>query len=148
MLGENIKMYRQKKRFTQEEIANRLHVTRQTISKWEKNYSVPDAEILIKLAEILEVQTSQLLGIKVDDETQKTQEKENACAEQLAHIAEQMAIKNRHSKRLWKTIGIVLAIIIAVYIGIVVICSVFFSFNINTSTQNIQTYEETMELEE
>jgi putative transcriptional regulator len=38
---------------TKEEIANRLHVTRQTISKWEKNYSVPDVEILVKLAEIL-----------------------------------------------------------------------------------------------
>ena len=39
MLGENIKIYRQKKGYTQEEVANRLHVTRQTISKWEKNYS-------------------------------------------------------------------------------------------------------------
>ena len=37
MLGENIKTYRQKKGYTQEEVANRLHVTRQTISKWEKN---------------------------------------------------------------------------------------------------------------
>ena len=36
MLGENIKTYRQKKGYTQEEVANRLHVTRQTISKWEK----------------------------------------------------------------------------------------------------------------
>ena len=34
MLGENIKTYRQKKGYTQEEVANRLHVTRQTISKW------------------------------------------------------------------------------------------------------------------
>jgi putative transcriptional regulator len=140
MLGENIKMYRQKKQFTQEEIANRLHVTRQTISKWEKNYSVPDAEMLVKLAEILEVQTSQLLGTKVDDETQTAQEKENALAEQLAHIAEQMAIKNRRSKRLWKTIGIVIAIIIAVNIVITVLGVV--SYSSITSTGNIQTEEE------
>ena len=53
MLGENIKTYRQKKGYTQEEVANRLHVTRQTISKWEKNYSVPDAEVLVKLADVL-----------------------------------------------------------------------------------------------
>ena len=53
MLGENIKTYRQKKGYTQEEVANRLHVTRQTISKWEKNYSVPDAEIFVKLADVL-----------------------------------------------------------------------------------------------
>ena len=52
MLGEKIKTYRQKKGYTQEEVANRLHVTRQTISKWEKNYSVPDAEVLVKLADV------------------------------------------------------------------------------------------------
>ena len=63
MLGENIKTYRQKKGYTQEEVANRLHVTRQTISKWEKNYSVPDAEVFVKLADVLEVQTSQLLAL-------------------------------------------------------------------------------------
>ena len=53
MIGENIKTYRQKKGYTQEEVANRLHVTRQTISKWEKNNSVPDAEVLVKLADVL-----------------------------------------------------------------------------------------------
>jgi putative transcriptional regulator len=131
MLGENIKMYRQEKHFTQEELAARLHVTRQTISKWEKNYSVPDAELLVKLAEILEVQTSLLLGTEADGETQTPQEKENALAEQLANIAEQMAIKNRRSKRIWKAIGIVIAIIIV----ITVLDIVFFSFS--TSTENI-----------
>ena len=73
MLGENIKTYRQKKGYTQEEVANRLHVTRQTISKWKKNYSVPDAEVLVKLADVLEVQTSQLLGVKADSDAQKTE---------------------------------------------------------------------------
>jgi putative transcriptional regulator len=149
MLGENIKMYRQKKQFTQEGLAARLHVTRQTISKWEKNYSVPDAEMLVRLAEIFEVQTSRLLGTEADTETQTTQEKENALAEQLANIAEQMAIKNRRSKRIWKTIGIVIAIIVAANIVITVLGMVFFS--VNTSTGDIQTYEQTeqtIELEE
>ena len=53
MLGERIRALRQKKGYTQEEIASRLHVTRQTISKWEKNYSVPDADLQVKLAEVL-----------------------------------------------------------------------------------------------
>ena len=110
MLGENIKTYRQKKGYTQEEVANRLHVTRQTISKWEKNYSVPDAEVFVKLADVLEVQTSQLLEVKVDSDVQTTEEKQNAYAEQLAHIAEQMAIRNRQRKRIWKTIGIAFAV--------------------------------------
>ena len=117
MLGENIKTYRQKKGYTQEEVANRLHVTRQTISKWEKNYSVPDAEVFVKLADVLEVQTSQLLEVKVDSDVQTTEEKQNAYAEQLAHIAEQMAIRNRQRKRIWKTIGIAFAVIIVVCIS-------------------------------
>jgi putative transcriptional regulator len=146
MLGENIKKYRQKKQFTQEELAVRLHVTRQTISKWEKNYSVPDAEILVRLAEILEVQISRLLGTEADGETQAAQEKENALAEQLANIAEQMAIKNRRSKRIWKTIGIVIAIIIAVNIVITVWGAV--SFSNMTSTGTIQTYEQTEQIEQ
>ena len=53
MFGENLKTLRKQKGFSQEELATRLHVVRQTISKWEKNLSVPDADTLIRLAEIL-----------------------------------------------------------------------------------------------
>jgi putative transcriptional regulator len=145
MLGENIKMYRQKKQFTQEKIANRLHVTRQTVSEWEKNYSVPDADMLVKLAEILEVQTSRLLGTATS-EGETSQETENALAEQLAHIAEQMAIKNRRSKHIWKIIGIVVAIIIAVSIIITALSMVSFSYI--KSADNIQSYEESEQTSE
>jgi putative transcriptional regulator len=62
----------------------------------------------------------------------------------LANIAEQMAIKNRRNKRIWKTIGIVIAIIVAVNIVI----AVFGMVSYTTSTGNIQTYETTTELEE
>ena len=146
MIGENIKTYRQKKGYTQEEVANRLHVTRQTISKWEKNYSIPDAEVLVKLADVLEVQTSQLLGVKVDSDVQITEEKQNAYAEQLAHIAEQMAIRNRQRKRIWKTIGIAFAVIIVVYIILIVMNIAFFS--VYPTTEDVQTHEETIMLEE
>lgn len=47
MFGENLKTLRKQKGFSQEELATRLHVVRQTISKWEKNLSVPDADTLI-----------------------------------------------------------------------------------------------------
>jgi putative transcriptional regulator len=100
MLGENIKRYRQEKHLTQEEVAGRLHVTRQTVSKWEKNHSVPDADLLVKLAEILGVETSRLLDTEPDGEPEPPQEGDSALAEQLAAIAQQMAIKNRRSKRL------------------------------------------------
>ena len=54
MLSENIKALRTRKSMSQEELAERLHVVRQTVSKWEKGLSVPDAEMLQKLADILE----------------------------------------------------------------------------------------------
>ena len=62
----NLKTLRKQKGFSQEELATRLHVVRQTISKWEKNLSVPDADTLIRLAEILEVSVSELLGTKIE----------------------------------------------------------------------------------
>lgn len=49
MLSDNIKNLRKNKGFTQEELANKLNVVRQTVSKWEKGYSVPDAEMLKRL---------------------------------------------------------------------------------------------------
>ena len=62
MFSENLKTLRRQKGFTQEELAARLNVVRQTVSKWEKGLSVPDAELLTRLAEVLEVPVSTLLG--------------------------------------------------------------------------------------
>ena len=66
MIGENIKKYRQQKGLSQEELAMKLNVVRQTVSKYEKGLSVPDANILIKLSEILEVSVNILLSIEED----------------------------------------------------------------------------------
>lgn len=66
MFQYNLKAFRKKKGITQEELAARLNVVRQTVSKWEKGLSVPDSELLIKLAEILEVPVSRLLGSKIE----------------------------------------------------------------------------------
>ena len=51
MLSKNLKIFRKRKGLTQENVAEALNVVRQTISKWEKGISVPDADMLIKLAE-------------------------------------------------------------------------------------------------
>lgn len=119
MFGENLKTLRKQKGFTQEELATRLHVVRQTISKWEKNISVPDADTLIRLAEILEVSVSELLGAKIENENTASD-----VAEQLSRINEQLAIKNRRSRRIWKILAIILATIVLIYIFIVVFFSV------------------------
>ena len=119
MFGENLKTLRKQKGFSQEELATRLHVVRQTISKWEKNLSVPDADTLIRLAEILEVSVSELLGAKIENENTASD-----VAEQLSRINEQLAIKNRRSRRIWKIVAIILAAIILINIYIAVFFSV------------------------
>ena len=67
MLKENIKSLRKSKGLSQEELAIKLNVVRQTISKWEQGLSVPDAEMLIKLAEVLDTTVSTLLGEKISE---------------------------------------------------------------------------------
>ena len=119
MFGENLKTLRKQKGFSQEELATRLHVVRQTISKWEKNLSVPDADTLIRLAEILEVSVSELLGAKIENENTASD-----VAEQLSRINEQLAIKNRRSRRIWKIVAIILAAIVLINIFIAVFFSV------------------------
>ena len=53
MFSENLKAMRKAKGYTQEELAIKLNVTRQTISKWEKGLSVPDVDFLFKIADVL-----------------------------------------------------------------------------------------------
>lgn len=62
MFAENLRALRKAKGLSQEELAARLHVVRQTISKWEQGRSVPDAELLLSLSEALETPVSTLLG--------------------------------------------------------------------------------------
>ncbi len=61
MLSENIKQLRLAKGMTQSQLADSLHVVRQTVSKWEKGSSVPDALMLQKIAEVLDTDVGTLL---------------------------------------------------------------------------------------
>lgn len=62
ILKENIKAIRKAKGLSQEELAEKLNVVRQTVSKWEQGLSVPDADLLIAISEILETPVGTLLG--------------------------------------------------------------------------------------
>ena len=76
---------------------------RQTVSKWEKGLSVPDADALQRIAEVLDVGVEELLGAQVQTDADK-----NEIAEQLSRINEQLVIKNRRWSRFWKIVGIIL----------------------------------------
>ena len=144
MFSENLKTLRKQKGFSQEELASRLHVVRQTISKWEKNLSVPDADTLIRLAEILEVSVSELLGSKIET---KNGNVTNDVAEQLSRINEQLAIKNRRSRRIWKAIAIILVVFFLISVFIIMSLSVP---DLNNSIHNNQPIvnEEIIEADE
>ena len=116
MFNENLKIIRKAKGYTQEELAIKIHVVRQTISKWEKGLSVPDADMLSKLADVLEINVSELLGSEIKEETNK-----NEVSEQLAKISEQLALKNRRHKRIWKVIGFILLAVIVINMLLVVL---------------------------
>ena len=89
MLSENIKAIRKSKGLSQEELAIKLNVVRQTISKWEMGLSVPDADMLISIAEVFETSVSTLLGETVvetkADELSIISEKLEVINLQLAH---------------------------------------------------------------
>ena len=104
MLSEKIKTMRKNRGLTQEELAVRLNVVRQTVSKWEKGLSVPDAQMLQKLAEILETTVEKLL-----DGREETALETDQVAQQLARINEQLTIKNRRARRIWTAVAVILA---------------------------------------
>ena len=139
MLNENLKSLRKSKGITQEELAVRLNVVRQTISKWEKGLTVPDADTLIRIAEILEVNVSELLGAKVSNKG--SEDIVNDVAEHLSRITEQLAIKNRRSHRIWKTIAIVVVAVILLNI-LLVIFSLTTIKNVTTTPGEIHQFEE------
>ena len=69
MLNENIKRIRESKGLSQEELAIKLNVVRQTVSKWENGLSVPDSSMLIMLADELDTTVSELLGEPIAEPT-------------------------------------------------------------------------------
>ena len=116
MLGDNIKTARKNKCMTQEELAERLNVVRQTVSKWEKNLSVPDADLLEKLADILNVDVHILLGAEKPQVETPSEDYLKYISEQLAKINEQEAYRMRTRKKIWTTIGIILLSILVIYV--------------------------------
>lgn len=109
MLNENIKMIRKAKGLSQDELASKLNVVRQTVSKWEQGLSVPDADLLIALSEALETPISTLLGENVT--IQKANEL-SIIAEKLEIINLQLANRKQLHQKIWHHIFLLLSIFI------------------------------------
>lgn len=111
MLNENIKALRKSKGLSQQELAIKLNVVRQTVSKWEQGLSVPDSDMLISISEILETPVSTLLGETVV-ETEVDGLK--AISEKLEVINLQLAQRKTTRRKIlhWLLISLCAAIVI------------------------------------
>ena len=138
MFAGNLKTLRRARGLSQEELAGRLHVTRQTISKWENALSVPDAELLLRLAEELEVPVSRLLGGPVEEEPAPDQ-----VAAHLAELNRLLAERNRRSRRIWRVVaGVLIGLAAATVLLILLNAAAFRSITTDTEQTAIPIGDE------
>ncbi|MBR0461816.1 MAG: helix-turn-helix transcriptional regulator [Erysipelotrichaceae bacterium] len=110
MLKDNIRSLRKEKGLSQEELAVKLNVVRQTVSKWEQGLSVPDAELLVSLAEAFDVPVSTLLGESISEEEEHDHLKE--IAEKLEVVNAQLARNSENRRKTWHIIFMAFCIVI------------------------------------
>ena len=111
MLNENIKTIRKSKGLSQEELAIKLNVVRQTISKWEQGLSVPDSDMLISISEVFETPVSTLLGETV---TEPEADGLKAISEKLEVINLQLAQRKNARRKMLRWLFISLCVVIVI----------------------------------
>ena len=129
MLNENIKAIRKSKGLSQEELAVKLNVVRQTISKWEQGLSVPDSDMLISLSEVLETPVSTLLGESV---VQSKADDLKVISEKLEVINLQLAQRRIAERKIIHWLFILLCLVtVIIFAVLTVLNSPYLSWNYN-----------------
>ena len=127
MLNENIKAIRKAKGLSQQELAVKLNIVRQTVSKWEQGLSVPDADLLIALSQALETPVSTLLGETVmESEADRLQ----AISEKLEVINLQLAQRKTMRRAIirWLLISIC-AMILVMFAALIIVNSPYLGWD-------------------
>lgn len=132
MLNENIKRLRKAQGLSQKELAVKLNVVRQTISKWEQGLSVPDSDMLIKIAEVLDTRVSVLLGKNVESDADPDMIKQ--IADKLEVLNQEYAKNKEIKRKIFHIVFVVLGIFCA--IGLVEIKYVYGSIMLAFLDQN------------
>ena len=113
-IGKFIAECRKNKKFTQEQLAEKLYITDRAVSKWERGLSLPDASIMLELCNILDINVNELLnGEKIDMKNYK--EKNESL---LLELARQEELKN---KKLMTSMWIILITNTIFYVGILLL---------------------------
>ena len=129
MLNENIKRIRKSKGLSQEELAIKLNVVRQTVSKWENGLSVPDSSMLIILANELDTTVSELLGEPV---AEPTTDDLKILSEKLEVINLQLAKRSITKVKTIRWILISLcAVIVVIFIALASTNNFYLNWNYN-----------------
>ena len=114
-LGEKLSKLRKEYNYTQEQLADILGVSRQSISKWESDIAYPETDKLVKMGKLFECSMDYLLK---DDVTEKTDTSvsESTFNEKVTEISKKvMTDKNKgKAKKILKIIGIILAVFLVV----------------------------------
>ena len=118
MLNENIKAIRKSKGLSQQELAVKLNVVRQTVSKWEQGLSVPDSDMLISISEALETPVSTLMGETV---TESEVDELKAISEKLEIINLQLAQRKTTTKKMFQWLLFSLCIVIVIIFAVLAV---------------------------
>ena len=116
MLKDNLKTLRKNKGLSQEELSVKLHVVRQTISKWESGLSVPDAEMLINISELFETPVSEILGENIE---KKEKDDLKVISEKLEVINDQLSNYQKEKRK--KKIQVLIIIDISIILLFIVL---------------------------
>lgn len=142
MLGETIMKLRKRQGMSQQALADEIHVVRQTVSKWEKNLSVPDADALTRLADALDTTVQELLGAPAEGSAEPPD-----VAEALTQINAQLAIQNRRRSRVWKAVAWVLGLYVAFH-AVLLVLGWAFTADTSVGPAEVVTVVESVEIDE
>lgn len=123
---ENLRAFRKQKEFSQEYLAEKMNVSRQTISKWENGTAMPDLKKLTDLASLFDVSMDELLGTSAPD--YKTSESDNAELEVLKQAFDEYKTKNKKTTIIFGTVST--ALVVALIVATV---------NLSNSVANLQS---------
>ena len=127
MLKDNLKLARKTKGLSQEELAIKLNVVRQTISKWEQGLSVPDAEMLISISEVFDTPVSTFLG---ENLSESKEDDLKIISEKLEIINLQLSQRKKEKRKIihWTLISLCIIIII-MFLSLILLNSPYFNWD-------------------
>lgn len=123
---ENLRAFRKQKEFSQEYLAEKMNVSRQTISKWENGTAMPDLKKLTDLAKLFDVSMDELLGTSSPD--YNSEPTDNAQLESVKHELEEYKDKNKKTTAAFGAVSAVLVVVLIIV-----------SVNLSNSIKNLQS---------